>query len=239
MRDLILHLFFCLGYHKSGSYLSGSVGSPLADSFRFLVELISLCLQNQVSVSLLAVNWRLSSESRCLPSWFMASSLQCQQWNFQSFSCFLSLYSSILLQLSGPYLKKFFNYVVRLHPIFLFQDLQPQLHLQNLFAMQCNIFMGFINQDMGICEGLLFSFCFSCASAGKEPTCSAGDIGSIPGLQRSPGEGKGYPLQYSGLENSLDCIVHRVAKSQTQLSNFQFHFIIQFTKVNDCDFTLL
>ena len=45
-----------------------------------------------------------------------------------------------------------------------------------------------------------------------------------PGLRRSPGEGKGYPLQYSGLENSMDCIVHGVAKSWTQLSNFHFHW---------------
>ena len=41
-----------------------------------------------------------------------------------------------------------------------------------------------------------------------------GDLGSIPGLERSPGEGKGYPLQYSGLENSIDCIVHGVAESE-------------------------
>ena len=40
----------------------------------------------------------------------------------------------------------------------------------------------------------------------------------IPGLGRSPGEGKGYPLQYSCLENSMDCMVHRLAKSRTQLS---------------------
>ena len=49
---------------------------------------------------------------------------------------------------------------------------------------------------------------------------NVGDLGSIPGLGRSPGEGNGDPLQYSGLENSLDCIVHGVAESQTQLSNF-------------------
>ena len=52
-------------------------------------------------------------------------------------------------------------------------------------------------------------------SAGKESTCNAGDLGSIPELGRSPGEGKSYPLQYSDLENSTDCIVHWVAKSQT------------------------
>ena len=51
-----------------------------------------------------------------------------------------------------------------------------------------------------------------------------GDLGSISGLGRAPGEGKGYPFQYSGLENSMDCIVHGVAKSQTQLNNFPFHF---------------
>ena len=53
---------------------------------------------------------------------------------------------------------------------------------------------------------------FPCGSAGKESTCNAGDLGSIPGLGRSSGEGKGYPLQYSGLENSMDCIVHGVAE---------------------------
>ena len=63
---------------------------------------------------------------------------------------------------------------------------------------------------------------FPCGSAGKEATCSVGDLGSIPGLGRSPGEGKGYPLQYSGLENSMDCIVHGVTKSWTRLSDFHF-----------------
>ena len=56
---------------------------------------------------------------------------------------------------------------------------------------------------------------FLCGLAGKESTCNVGDLGSIPGLGRSPGEEKGYPLQYSGLGNSMDCIVHGVSKSQT------------------------
>ena len=64
---------------------------------------------------------------------------------------------------------------------------------------------------------------FPCGSAGKESTCSAGDLGSIPGLGWSPGEGKGYPFQYSGLENSMDCIVYGVPKSRTWLSNSHFH----------------
>ena len=63
-----------------------------------------------------------------------------------------------------------------------------------------------------------------CGSAGKESACNAGDLGSISGLGRSPWEGKGYSPQYSGLENSMDCIVHGVTKSRTQLSDFHFHF---------------
>ena len=61
---------------------------------------------------------------------------------------------------------------------------------------------------------------FPGSSAGKESTCNEGDLGSIPGLGKSPGEGKGHPVHYSGLENSIDCTVHGVIKSQTQLSDF-------------------
>ena len=61
-------------------------------------------------------------------------------------------------------------------------------------------------------------------SDGKEPACNVGDLGSIPGWERSPGEGNGYPLQYSYLENSMDrgawwATVHGVAKSQTRRCN--------------------
>ena len=56
---------------------------------------------------------------------------------------------------------------------------------------------------------------FPGASEGKESACNEGDLALIPGLGRSPGEGSSYPLQYSGLENSMDCIVHGVTKSQT------------------------
>ena len=54
---------------------------------------------------------------------------------------------------------------------------------------------------------------FHCGSAGKESSCNAGDLGLIPGLGRLPGEAKGYPHQYSGLENSMDSIVHGVTKN--------------------------
>ena len=59
--------------------------------------------------------------------------------------------------------------------------------------------------------------------AGKESACNVGDLGLIPGLGRSPGEENGYVLQYYGLENSMDCIVHRVAESDvTEKRSFHF-----------------
>ena len=64
---------------------------------------------------------------------------------------------------------------------------------------------------------------FPCGSAGKESAHNVGDLGWISWLGRSPGEGNGYPLQYSGLENSMDYIVYGVAKSRTRLSNFHFN----------------
>ena len=78
---------------------------------------------------------------------------------------------------------------------------------------------------------------FSSDSAGKESACNAGDLGSIPGLGRSPGEGKDYPLQYSGLENSMDSILHGVAKSRQRLSDFHFtehqHIGLSFTYIKE------
>ena len=72
---------------------------------------------------------------------------------------------------------------------------------------------------------------FPCGSAGKESACNMGDLSSIPGLGRSPGEGKGYPLQYSCLQNSMDCIVHGVAESlltpvRTKVTNFRIVLVI-------------
>ena len=68
----------------------------------------------------------------------------------------------------------------------------------------------------------LTSVGFPCGSAGKESACNVGDLGLIPGLGKSPGEGKGYPLQYSGPENFMDCMVHEVAKSWKWLGDFNF-----------------
>ena len=74
---------------------------------------------------------------------------------------------------------------------------------------------------------------FPCSSANKESACNAGDLGSIPGLGRSPEEGKRYPLKYSGLDNSMGCIVHGVTKSQTRLSDCHFYHLIR--RVGDKD----
>ena len=79
-------------------------------------------------------------------------------------------------------------------------------------TLNCEVFLFFVKSSSG----------FPCGSAGKESACSAGDLGSIPGLERSPGEGKDYPLQYSDLENSMDSIAYGVAKSWTWLSDFPF-----------------
>ena len=65
------------------------------------------------------------------------------------------------------------------------------------------------------CDFLIYKWGFPCDSAGKKSTCNVGDLDSIPGLGRSPGEGKSYSLQYSGLDNPMDYTVHGVAKSQT------------------------
>ena len=70
---------------------------------------------------------------------------------------------------------------------------------------------------------------FSGGSAGKESACNAGDLSLIPVLGRFPGERNGYSLQYSGLENSMNCIVHGVAKRQTQLSDFHFYIGVKTT----------
>ena len=72
--------------------------------------------------------------------------------------------------------------------------------------------------------GATSSGCILVVQLVNESTRSAGDVGSIPALGRSPGEGKGYPLLFSGLENSVGCIVHGVAKSQAQRSDFHYHY---------------
>ena len=74
-----------------------------------------------------------------------------------------------------------------------------------------------------LCDNIEGWVDFPDSSVGKESACNAGDPNLIPGLGRSTGEGKGYPLQYSGLENSMGCIIHGVTKSRTQLSDFRFY----------------
>ena len=73
---------------------------------------------------------------------------------------------------------------------------------------------------------------FPFGSAGKESTCDVGYLGSIPGLGRFHGVGKGYPLQYSRLENSMDCIDQGVTKNWTQLNDFYFSFSLSLEVLN-------
>ena len=82
---------------------------------------------------------------------------------------------------------------------------------------------------MSIMLGILTVYCIDVcfgpySSGGKESACNAGDPGLILGSGSSPGEEIGYPLQYSGQENAMDCIVHGVTKNRIRLSDFHFHF---------------
>ena len=78
----------------------------------------------------------------------------------------------------------------------------------------------------------MFIHGFPYGSVGKESTCKVRDLDSIPGWGRSPGEGKGYPFQYSGLVNSVYCMVHGVVKSWTRLGKFHIFLLSVFWKWN-------
>ena len=98
-------------------------------------------------------------------------------------------------------------------------------HWNSTEALRSNCPLGFENLDIrgGLKMedlGPSINMGFPCGSAGKESTCNVGDLDLIPGLGRSPGKGKDYPLQYSSLENFMDCIVHGLAKNWTRLSDF-------------------
>ena len=111
--------------------------------------------------------------------------------------------------------------------------------VKNLLAMQETL-VRFMGQEIHWKRDRLpipVLFGFPCGSAGKESSCNVGDLGLIPEFGRSPGEGKGYPLLYSGLENSMDCIVHGVTKSWTWLSDshslrehwISFHLFVSYS----------
>ena len=82
--------------------------------------------------------------------------------------------------------------------------------------------MSYYNKNVNNKVCLIYEEGIPGSSAGKESACNVRDVGLIPGLGRSPGKGTGYPLQYSGLENSMDCSSW-LSKNQTQLSDFHFH----------------
>ena len=95
------------------------------------------------------------------------------------------------------------------------RELYKFTELKNIYCTPCShnnlYFLHF--QNLLTLKRVLWGF--PDGSAGKESTCHVRDLGSVPGLGRSPGEGNGNPLQYSGLDNSMDSIVHGVTKSQT------------------------
>ena len=101
-----------------------------------------------------------------------------------------------------------------------------EVYLEGFRSPKHALLLDLLGGFMGFCFGVLLNSIneFPDSSVGKESACNAGNPGSIPGSGRSTGEGIGYPLQYSGLENSMDCLVHGVAKSWTRLSDFHFHF---------------
>ena len=106
---------------------------------------------------------------------------------------------------------------------------QPKWHYWN--QVLCKeweylLYLGFQVTNVTLQNWNLFNLGSPCGSGGKESACNVGDLGLIPGLGGSPGEGKGYPIQYSGLENFMDCIVHGVTKSRAQLSDFHFHMYV-------------
>ena len=88
--------------------------------------------------------------------------------------------------------------------------------------------MGFDVLVSFLFRSFFFFFAFPCGSAGREAVCNVGDLGSIPGLGRSPGKGKGYPLQYSGLENSMDTTeqLHFTSKCHINRMKENYHTII-------------
>ena len=112
--------------------------------------------------------------------------------------------------------------VLRQECLFYLEDPADQdgVHLDTLFRKPADQDSGLISHPKETSYGVKIQISsvtkvFPCGSAGKESACDAGDLGSIPGFGRSPVEGKRYPLQYSDLGNSMDSIVHGVAKSWT------------------------
>ena len=109
-------------------------------------------------------------------------------------------------------------------------------------SSKCPLILKVISRKDVIFQNLLSSYNmrsmirdqFPGSSAGEKSAFNAGNPGTIPGSGRSPGEGVGYPLQYSGLENSMDCIVDGVTKSQTQLSDFHYLHISKYVSSKSC-----
>ena len=135
----------------------------------------------------------------------MLSILSCSSW-----SSVCLLWRNVYLGLLPLFLPGIFV-VIELCELIVYFEKQALI-----LCIICKYFLPFCK--LSFCFVYRFLCCakgFPCGSAGKESACNAGDLGSISGLERSPGEEKDYPLQYSGLENSMVFIVHGVEKSRT------------------------
>ena len=131
--------------------------------------------------------------------WKNISSPACNKlFNLERSSCFFKKYKFILWEITSHHSEMIppppFDYTQ--------YSLDVEYKLRK-YEFKC------LHPSLGCLSLLIYpSMGFHCGSAGKESTCNVGDLDSIPRLGRSPGEGKGYTLQYSSLENSMDCIVH-------------------------------
>ena len=150
--------------------------------------------------------------------------------NVLSCMCWMSscpLYKNIYSNLLSIFNHIGFLFILNCMSCLYILDINPSLviSLANIFSDSACCLFALSVISFGV-QKLLEGF--PGGSAGKESTCNVVDLGSIPGLGKCPREGNGCPLQYSGLENSMDCIVHEVAKNRTQLSDFHFHFQVPF-----------
>ena len=210
---LLLHLLH--GSHHLLNYFSDTVFyflSPAAERQRWQVQdycffvttvsAVSKPLPGWLNCSVAAAPWMGHPSGHCPPSSVTVTLRR------GSYPPLLSFHHGGL----GPDLQPSVCFAYQLSGLYLTSNLCPQpgphmgrcqwcLDVMTPLYFYCTFFANILYPVLG----------FPCGSAGKESICNAGDLGSILGLGRSPGEGKGYPLQYSGLENSMDCMVHGVA----------------------------
>ena len=204
------------------------------------VEIISFCSQANWFLKSFQVTLLQTIFLECLYHWLIQYYKQLQNdTTIFSYSCPVSAYPSSFSGFKSHYgwleepmgLQRVGHCWAHTHTVGLSKSFPRVLHSFSSFLLpfpflcfppSLSLFLFVLTASLSP----LFSCLLPCSSGfpcGKESTCNVGDLASIPGLGRFPGEGKGYPLQYSGLENFTNCMVHDVAKSWTRLKDFNFH----------------